>query len=96
MNKKLDQFLATRRRVMQGGAALGATSMLGGYAMAAPDTPINFIGMTTNAEEDSMSLTQKLLKLLFTEIPLISFISFIMIMELVYRTRKNWKEHSSN
>ncbi len=44
MNKKLDQFLATRRRVIQGGAALGATSMLGGYAMAAPDTPINFIG----------------------------------------------------
>ena len=44
MNKKLDQFLATRRRVIQGGAALGATSMLGGYALAAPDTPINFIG----------------------------------------------------
>lgn len=44
MTTKLDQFLASRRQVLQGGAALGAASMLGSHAMAAPDEAINFIG----------------------------------------------------
>ncbi|MCB1835789.1 MAG: extracellular solute-binding protein [Geminicoccaceae bacterium] len=44
MSDKLDRFLASRRRVLQGGAALGAFGALGGRALAAPSEPIDFIG----------------------------------------------------
>ncbi|WP_425049745.1 ABC transporter substrate-binding protein [Psychromarinibacter sp. S121] len=45
MNSKLDQFLASRRQVLQGGAAaLGASTMLGRSAFAAPAEAISFIG----------------------------------------------------
>ncbi|MAQ83083.1 MAG: sugar ABC transporter substrate-binding protein [Maritimibacter sp.] len=45
MNSKLDQFLASRRQVLQGGAAaLGASTMLGRSAFAQPAEAISFIG----------------------------------------------------
>lgn len=44
MQTKLERFLATRRRVLQGGLALGATAAMGSPALARPDTAINFVG----------------------------------------------------
>lgn len=44
MNSKLDKYLASRRQVLRGGAALGAASLMGGRLHAAPDEPISFIG----------------------------------------------------
>lgn len=44
MTLKLDRFLASRRQILLGGAALGAASMLGNRAIGAPDEPISFIG----------------------------------------------------
>ncbi|MCB1970911.1 MAG: carbohydrate ABC transporter substrate-binding protein [Geminicoccaceae bacterium] len=44
MVHQLDRFLTSRRRILQGGAALGAASLLGRRAHAAPADPIDFIG----------------------------------------------------
>ncbi|WP_029076590.1 ABC transporter substrate-binding protein [Kaistia adipata] len=62
MNKKLEQFLVSRRAVLQGGAALGASSLLGSRAFAAPSTPISFIGWQFQPQmvEENVATFQKL------------------------------------
>lgn len=62
MDKKLEQFLVSRRAVLQGGLALGAASMLGGRAFAAPSDPISFIGWQFQPQmvEENVAVFQKL------------------------------------
>lgn len=62
MQKKLDQFLASRRQVLQGGLALGATGLLGGKVMAAPADPISFIGWQFQPQmvEENVGIFSKL------------------------------------
>ena len=57
---------------------------------------ISYIGMIMDVREDSMCLILKLLRQLSTEIPLILFISCIIMMELLYQMQKNLKEPLSN
>jgi len=44
MNKSLERFLLSRRSVLQGAAALSASTLLGRPASAAPSAPLTFIG----------------------------------------------------
>lgn len=44
MTEALERFLASRRQVLRGAAALSASAMLGRSAAAAPSTPLSFIG----------------------------------------------------
>lgn len=44
MSNSLERFMLSRRRVLQGAAALSASAMLGRSAFAAPDTSLSFIG----------------------------------------------------
>jgi multiple sugar transport system substrate-binding protein len=44
MDESLRRFLLSRRSVLQGAAALSASTMLGRSAQAAPSTPLSFIG----------------------------------------------------
>lgn len=64
MTDKLNQFLANRRSVLMGGAALGVTSsgLFGRAAMAAPDTPISFIGWQFQPQmvEENVAIFQDL------------------------------------
>src|ERR1700744_157843 len=44
MDKSLESYLLSRRSILKGAAALSASTMLGRPAMAAPSTPLTFIG----------------------------------------------------
>ena len=44
MTTSLDRYLMSRRRVLQGATALGASAFAGGAARAAPAAPLTFIG----------------------------------------------------
>ncbi len=44
MDRSLQDYLSSRRRVLQGMAALPAGMALGRSALAAPSTPLSFIG----------------------------------------------------
>ena len=44
MTQSLEKFLLSRRRVLQGGAALSAGALFGQPALGAPSTPLTFVG----------------------------------------------------
>ncbi len=44
MTTSLDRYLVSRRRVLQGAAVLSASTLAGRSALAAPSTPLSFIG----------------------------------------------------
>ena len=44
MTRSLDQFLISRRRILQGAVALSASTMLGRAAFAKPSDAMSFIG----------------------------------------------------
>ncbi len=51
MNRALEDYLISRRRVLQGMAATTAGAVLGRPALAAPGKPITFIGWQPQHEE---------------------------------------------
>jgi len=50
MTSPLRQYLLSRRRVLQGAAALSASALAGQRAIAAPSTPLTFIGWQYHPE----------------------------------------------
>ncbi len=62
MTSSLEKYLLSRRRVLQGGAALSAGAMFGKSAFAAPDTPLQFIGWQYQPQivEENVGIFSKL------------------------------------
>ncbi len=62
MTSSLEKYLLSRRRVLQGGAALAAGAMFGKSAFAAPDTPLQFIGWQYQPQivEENVGIFSKL------------------------------------
>ncbi|HTN97278.1 MAG TPA: substrate-binding domain-containing protein, partial [Nordella sp.] len=62
MTSPLDRYLLSRRRVLQGAAALSAGTMLGGRVIAAPSTPITFVGWQYQPQivEENVAIFSKL------------------------------------
>ncbi len=62
MTRSLERYLLSRRRVLQGGAALSAGALFGRRAFAAPDTPLQFIGWQYQPQivEENVGIFSKL------------------------------------
>jgi multiple sugar transport system substrate-binding protein len=62
MNRPLQDYLLSRRRVLQGMGAVGAAAAFGGPALAAPSAPITFIGWQYQPQiaEDNVNIFKKL------------------------------------